>query len=282
MTEFNSPHRRAVAAMMRRPAVTATLMAAAAAYAELQRLGRTYGATRDERRRELPGDRCCLRPQAITTHAITINAPPEHVWPWLVQMGWGRGGWYTARWVDTLLFPDNGPSADRLIPAWQRLKVGDRVLDGPAEKNCAFVVCELEPRRHLVLHSRQHLPPGFEQRFGASIDWTWAFTLDPLPNHRTRFIVRSRLRLQPRWVEAFYLAVIIPADFVMGRQMLHGVKRRAEATTSADLASFGATTRGDDEGGGCKPRSDVRSRAEDMCRSASAGMRSGGPGDAVT
>ena len=59
----------------------AALAAGAAACGELQWLGRTYGATRDERRRALPGDACCARPQAITTHAITIDAPPEQVWP---------------------------------------------------------------------------------------------------------------------------------------------------------------------------------------------------------
>jgi hypothetical protein len=72
-------------------------------YAGLQWLGRTYGATPEERRRALPGDDRCRTPQAITTHAITIDTPPAAIWPWLVQMGWGRGQWYTARWVDRLM-----------------------------------------------------------------------------------------------------------------------------------------------------------------------------------
>lgn len=215
-----------------------TIAAAAltAGYAELQWLGRTYGATRDERHRGLAGDDLVVRPQATTTHATTIDAPPDHIWPWLVQMGWGRGQWYTARWVDLLLFPDNGPSADRLHPEWQDLKIGDRVLDGAPDKHTAFVVADLEPNRHLVLHSREHLPPDWADRYGASIDWSWQFVLDPLPEERTRFIFRSRLRLTPRWVEAVYLAVIVPADFIMARQMMRGVKRRAEGTTQADLA----------------------------------------------
>lgn len=207
------------------------LSAVTAGYAGLQWLGRTYGATRDERRRALPGDRCCPDPQASTTHAITIDVPPERVWPWLVQMGWGRGQWYTARWVDLLMFPDNAPSAERIVPEWQHLAVGDRILDGAPEKNCAFVVAELEPNRHLVLHSREHLPPRWEQRYGAQIDWSWAFVLDRLTGDRTRFLFRSRLALRPRWVEAFYIALVIPADFIMSRQMLRGVKRRAERTT---------------------------------------------------
>jgi hypothetical protein len=211
---------------------------AAAGYAGLQWLGRNYGATIAERNRLLPGDELCADAHEMTTHAITIDAPPARVWPWLVQMGWGRGQWYTARWVDRLLFPDNGPSAETLVAQWQDLQVGDLVLDGSPEKNCAFVVAELEPNRHLVLHSREHLPPDWAQKYGAAIDWSWAFVLLPLPDGRTRFILRSRLRLEPRWVRACYRAAVIPADFVMARQMLHGVKQRAERTTSDDIASL--------------------------------------------
>jgi hypothetical protein len=222
------------------PALAAGVLAAAiAGYAELQWLGRTYGATTNERRRSLPGDDLCVAPQATTTHAVTIDAPPERVWPWLVQMGWGRGQWYTARWVDRLLFPDNGPSADRVVPEWQHLQVGDRVLDGPPDKHCAFVVRLLEPNRHLVLHSREHLPPGWADQYGASMDWSWAFVLDRLPGDTTRFLLRSRLHLEPRWVEAFYLGTVIPADFVMSRQMLRGVKTRAESTTADDVGAAG-------------------------------------------
>jgi hypothetical protein len=68
------------------------------------------------------------------------------------------------------------------------------------------------------------------------IDWTWAFVLDPVDGGRTRFVFRTRARLRPWWVTAFHPAVIVPADFVMSRQMLHGVRERAERTTAADLA----------------------------------------------
>src|SRR4051794_35966042 len=110
-----------------------TTTACVAGYSLLQWLGRTYGSTRGERRRLLPGDELCADPQIVTTHATTIDAPPERVWPWLVQIGWGRGQWYTARWVDRLLFPNNGPSADSLVPELQQLAIGDRILDGPPE-----------------------------------------------------------------------------------------------------------------------------------------------------
>jgi hypothetical protein len=202
--------------------------AAVGGYGALQWLGRSYGATRDERRRRLPGDDVCAHPQFVTTHATTINAPREAVWPWLVQMGWGRGQWYTARWVDRLLFPANGPSADRIVPELQQLAVGDRILDGPPEMNCSFLVRELAPNRHLVLHSTEHLPPGWAERLHATIDFTWAFVLEPVDDDRTRFIFRSRCRLTPWTVAAFYLAAMVPADFVMSRQMMRGLTARAE------------------------------------------------------
>jgi len=222
--------------MKRRTLATTGVAAATLAYGELQWLGRTYGATREERHRALPGDELCQDPQAQTTHATTIDAPPAHVWPWLVQMGWGRGQWYTARWVDKLLLPDNGPSADYIHPEWQDLKIGDRVLDGAPEKHTAFTVTMLDPNQHMVLHSREHLPPEWADKYGAALDWSWAFVLDALPENRTRVIFRSRLRLKPLWVEALYLGVIVPADFIMARQMMRGLTTRVEAMSPQDLA----------------------------------------------
>src|SRR3954471_13109894 len=84
--------------MKRRTLVTIGVTAATLGYVELQWLGRTYGATPEERHRALPGDQLCENPHGQTTHAITIDAPPGQVWPWLVQMGWGRAQWYTAQW----------------------------------------------------------------------------------------------------------------------------------------------------------------------------------------
>jgi hypothetical protein len=83
------------------------LGAATVAEAGLIHLGQTYGSTPEERRMTLPGDDIVPNPQVVTNHAITIDADPEAVWPWLVQMGWHRAGWYTARWVDKLLFRAN-------------------------------------------------------------------------------------------------------------------------------------------------------------------------------
>ncbi len=144
---------------------------------------------------------------------------------------------YTARWVDQLLFPDNEASAETLLSQWQGLKVGDPVPDGAPWTHCEFTVKELEPDRHLVLHSTRHLPPAWIDEYGAWVDWTWAFVLDRLESGRTRFIFRSRMSAGPWWVTAGFLGFIVPADFVMSRQMLRGVKARAERTTAADVAA---------------------------------------------
>jgi len=110
-----------------------------------QWLGRTAGSTQAERRQVLPGDELVDHPTVVTNHAITIPAPPDRVWPWLVQMGWHRGGWYTARWVDRLLFPANWPSATELVPELQRpLAIGDRIPDGPPD-TAWFVVEHVNP-----------------------------------------------------------------------------------------------------------------------------------------
>ena len=122
------------------------------------------------------------RPTAVTDHAITIAAGPEHVWPWLVQMGWGRAGWYTARWVDRLLFPANGPSTDQVVPELQDIEIGTFIPDGPPETECGLIVEGLEPERALVLHSTTHLPLSWRER--ASADWSWAFVLTPPARRR--------------------------------------------------------------------------------------------------
>jgi hypothetical protein len=211
---------------------------ALAGYSALQWLGRTYGATKEERRRAMPGDARTPHPMAQTTHAITIDASPAQIWPWLVQMGWDRGGWYTSEWVDRLLFPLNAPSADVIVPALQHLEVGDAIADGPPDAECYFVVAEIERGQHLVLHSAEHLPPSWQRRFKAWIDWTWAFAIDDLGNGRSRFIVRSRFRIGPWWAAAVYLLAVVPADFVMSRQMLRGVRARAEGTSTAALVAL--------------------------------------------
>jgi hypothetical protein len=199
------------------------------AEAVLLRLGRAYGSGGEERAMRLPGDEIIAAPDVVTDHAITIQAPPEDVRPWLVQMGWHRGGWYTARWVDRLLFPANGPNATTVLPEWQDLAVGDFVPDGAPETRCGFVVDHLEPQRALVLHSTSHLPLAWRERHHAQLDWSWTFVLRPVESGASRFHLRSRWSTAPWWFTLGGRLAVVPADFLMSRDMLNGVKQRAEA-----------------------------------------------------
>jgi hypothetical protein len=208
------------------------LAAAAATEVALIRLGRTYGSTREERVARLPGDDLIPDAKVQTDHAVTIDAPPSSVWPWLVQMGWGRAGWYTARWVDRLLFPANGPSADRIVPELQDIEVGTFIPDGPPETECGLYVVELIPERALVLRSNSHLPMSWRER--ATLDWTWTFVLTPHEGGaQTRYHFRSRWVTEPWWFTAAGWLGVVPADLVMSRDMLRGVRRRVEALNAA-------------------------------------------------
>ena len=218
---------------MRQSSIGATAaVVAAGGYATLYRLGQTWGATDQERKQALVGDELLPNARAWTTHAITIEAPAPKVWPWLVQMGWGRAGWDTYRWVDRLLFPANGPSADQILPGQQRLQEGDRLPDGPPEVDCWFTVERLEPSRLLVLRSTRHLPASWRQR-GLSMEWIWSWHLHEPTSGRTRVVQRNRMRLDPWWFERVFLATIVPADFVMARSHLRGLRDRVEGSTSS-------------------------------------------------
>lgn len=170
-------------------------------------------------------------PQLVTDHATSIAVPPEQVWPWLTQMGWHLGGYYTPAWVDRLLFPANWPSLDRLDPKLQRdLQPGDVIPDGPPG-TAEYVVVRAEAPRVLVLRSTTHVPPGWDVKYDARIDWTWCLHLRPTYDGGTRLHLRVRGRMSPRWFAALYLATITPADYVMATGMLRGIKERAGAVT---------------------------------------------------
>jgi hypothetical protein len=203
--------------------------AALAGYAALQLLGRRAGSSATERQATLPGDDIVARPTTVTNHAITIEAAPESVWPWLTQLGWHLGGYYTPRWVDRWLFPKNWTSLDHLDPALVRnLAVGDIIPDGEPG-TASFAVAHVDRPHILVLHSTTHIPEAWRGRYGAGISWTWTFRLTPLPGRRTRLYLRVRGRTTPWWLTAAYHAVLVPADYIMATSMLRGIKHRVES-----------------------------------------------------
>jgi len=220
--------RRCATARARRLTLASLAGIGLATYAGFQVLGRVAGTTGAERRQILPGDELVCSATMITEHAIDVAEEPQELWPWLTQLGWHLGGYYTPEWVDRLLFRGNWPSLDRLDPALVRdLRAGDLIPDGPPG-TAFFRVATVEPPHVLVLHSTTHVPPGWK-RYGAAIGWTWCFLLTRTAPQRTRVRLRVRGRTDPWWLTTLYLAAVPPADYVMAMSMLRGLKRRVEA-----------------------------------------------------
>lgn len=164
-----------------------------------------WGATDEEVTRSMPGDK--LLPEASgTTRAITIEAQPEDVWPWLVQIGYGRAGWYSYDWIDN----DGRPSSDRILPELQSLEIGDRILMVPG---MGPLVKAIEQNRYILS--------------GGEAD-TWCLGLFPT-DEGTRLVSRWRADWPKSLATLFWVAISDPGAFIMERKMLKGIKRRVEA-----------------------------------------------------
>jgi hypothetical protein len=188
-----------------------------------------WGATSDERTQGLPGDDIVEEVMSHHTRAVTIDAPPEAVWPWLVQIGDRRAGFYSYDWVERFLFPgtvhyvEGTHSANRIHPELQELHVGQRINTGSVGSLAlGSPITVLEPNRALVMG-------------------TWAFVLHPLSGKRTRLLVRERdagwLRMAAPKRSGILRAIgslidyvlAEPLHFAMVRRMMLGIKERAEA-----------------------------------------------------
>jgi hypothetical protein len=169
-----------------------------------------WGATDEEAVRPLPGDGVVPGRTYVATRAITIDAPPEDVWPWIVQMGSGRGGWYA---LDLL---DNGglPSAEEIVPELQELQVGDLIPMGVG-KEVGPRVLEMEPARRML--------------WATDDEFSWEWVLEPRDDGRTRLVSRIRERYPPLLSRKMVYAVVASSgDIVMNWTQLKGIKRRAE------------------------------------------------------
>ena len=192
-----------------------------------------WGATPKERGKTWPGDDLSPDPASEATRAITIHAPVEEVWPWLVQIGQDRGGFYSYTWLENL-FGARIRNANRILPAHQTRQVGDTVWMTPREryggKGCARVA-QLEPGRAMVLVT----PEDYDEvvRRGIAPEGTWALILEPVDERTTRLIVRSR---SGRKADPFRFLVFDPAHFIMERKMMLGIRDRAEAEVTRRAA----------------------------------------------
>jgi proline iminopeptidase len=185
-------------------------------------------ATKQERRQPLPGDDLIPEARGSSTHAITIGVNAHRVWPWLVQMGCGRAGWYS---YDRF---DNGgtPSARRILPEFQKLVVGD-VLPSRPNHSDGFEVLRIESPQLIVLGAYFNLrgllsSPWEEAPPRAYLRSTWVFLLRSAGEKQTRLIVRARAVWRPKFLRYLMMSFAGPAHVIMQRRQLLNLKIRAE------------------------------------------------------
>ena len=183
--------------------------------------GGTVRASAAEHLQPLPGDDRIPSSIGALTHAVTIDAAPEDIWPWLVQMGAGRAGWYSYDMFDNRGYH----SANALLPEWQHLAVGTLMPALPGVRE-GFIVLAFEPLHFLVLGWGSPEVPQLV---------TWAFVLKPISAERTRLLVRARggpgYRLfgMPPGMSQLLAR---PVHWLMQRKQLLGIKQRVERAKS--------------------------------------------------
>jgi hypothetical protein len=183
-----------------------------------------WGATPTELKRTMPLDDRVAQPNLDSTMAITIDAPPEDIWPWIVQLGEPpRAGYYSYTFIERMVGLDV-KNAGRLLPEFQSLEVGQAI-----DQKGTMVVQAVEPEKLLVLGPPEQTP---------ELQATWAMVLSPIDGHHTRLVMRVRgawsyrnmLRATPPYTWPFYL-LVEPGAFLMERKMLQEIKRLAESAT---------------------------------------------------
>ncbi len=183
-----------------------------------------WGATSEEIEESLPGDELVPHPALVSNHAITIHAPASEVWPWLVQMGQTRGGFYSYAWLENLV-GCNMHNADRIVPEWQSLRAGDVVWLHPKAPPLPVII--VEPQQAIVLGG-----PGEDHRQQVA-SGTWGFYLKAVNEKTTRLIIRGRGNRNPGLLSWFgHYVLFEPAHFVMERKMMMGIKQLAENTVA--------------------------------------------------
>jgi hypothetical protein len=188
-----------------------------------------WGASDEEVTDPYPGADLIPGGRRGATMAATIDAPPSRVWPWLVQMGCDRAGWYSWDRLDNA----GVPSAQHIHPEWQRLSVGDRLASTPSGR-AWFEVATLDPQHFLGLRAPIDLRSGrpfdtARPRPPIYVDALWGFQLKEAPEGRTRLVVSGYASARPRWLQTIMdLLFWEPAHWVMQTRQFANLKRRAE------------------------------------------------------
>jgi proline iminopeptidase len=224
--------------MMRRIPTAIALVGAVYTFIVRPRLLR-WGATKEEFEGPYPGEGIIPGGTRGGTMAVTIDAPPREVWPWLVQMGYGRGGWYSWDHLDNW----GQSSVHELHPEWQHIAVGDRLPSMPDNKTW-WDVAALEEERFLGLRAsmdmrgRMYDPATQHPHFYT--DSLWGFQLKELPGDRTRLIVSGYWALRPRWLQPIMSFLVLePSHWVMQTRQFARLQRLAARKKSAEAATAG-------------------------------------------
>ena len=177
-----------------------------------------WGATEQEAKQRLAGDQLIPNAALSATRAITVLTSPDLVWPWIAQLGQGRGRLLSYDFLENLIGCDIH-SADRIVTEWQEIRIGDPIRLAP---EVSLRVAALEPGRSLVLQGG--IPLG---NTVPPYDFTWTFALQDGPDETTRLLVRERYAYTRPWARLLVEAVEV-ISFLMSEKMLRGIKQRAE------------------------------------------------------
>ena len=188
-----------------------------------------WGATRRDLLRTLPGDDIVAFANMNSTRAITIDAEPEDIWPWLVQIGQGRGGLYSYDWLDIAFRMLDRSSVEEILPEYQEIHAGDVIPIGVNDDAMDdFYVHFVDPERALVIGAND---PAFRNRV------SWSMVLIHEGRNRTRLLVRVRGDVPKSVKGVAMFALLEPASFVMIRKQMLNFKRLAEKTREKREAS---------------------------------------------
>jgi hypothetical protein len=189
-------------------------LALPAYYLLVRRWHARWGATDEEVERAMLGDDLVEDPWDVSTRAITMRATPADIWPWLLQMGYQRGGLYSNDWIDKVMGVLDEPSSWEVLPEFQQLEAGDVIPIGGGPD---WPVKSIEPYKSIVLDIRPE-----------DIHISWSFGLYEIDEEHTRFVLRIRIRMKPMMHLLSFIPISDFGQFLMVRWMLRGIKARAE------------------------------------------------------
>jgi hypothetical protein len=187
----------------------------ATAFAILMPMAHRWGATEAELASSLPGDELLDQPVVSWTNAITIHAPPEEVWPWIIQIGDTRGGFYSYTFIENAIA--GKPlyhNAGRIVPEFQNPEVGEQIIGGMLK------IREYQPGQYMLADA-----------VGSDLGWTWVWNVTPVGNGQTRLVIRNHVQPFGEGASPLMTFFLDAGGFMMEQKMMQGIRLRAEGST---------------------------------------------------